>query len=107
MTESASGAQWGDWVLGDVVDTMRFVGSLLGPAQQVVSVQVTLPAAEDGSEGLPLVQVTARGALQNMRLRRAVVKGEYEARFIGQPTDTYCSAIVGGVHLVLAVGEGS
>lgn len=105
MTDLAPGTQWGEWVLGDLVDCVRSVGDMLGSARQVLSLHVAAPTPDDSAQHLPVVHVTTRSMFENWQLRRAIDRGEFVPEYLGEPSDNHCAVVVGGVQLVLSVAE--
>lgn len=105
MSEVSGSTLWGDWVLGDLADSVRMIADVLGASAQVVSLRVVPPAPGHGLDSLPTLTVVTRGELQHHRLRHAVTRGEYVPDEVSEPSSTHWSAVVGGVYLVLTVEE--
>ena len=91
---------WGEWVIGDLADTLRKVSELIGRRAVILRANVEPPT--DPSE-LPQVRLWVESALTAYRVRQDLLGGEHPVTLLGQEGDTRWQAEVAGVHLTVGV----
>jgi len=91
---------WGDWVIGDLADTLRKVSELIGRRAVVLRANVEPPS--DFSE-LPHVRLWVDNALAAYRVRQDLLAGDHPVTLLGQEADTRWDAEVAGLHLTVVV----
>lgn len=91
---------WGEWVIGDLADTLRKVSELIGRRAVILRANVEPPT--DPSE-LPEVRLWVDSALTAYRVRQDLLSGEHPVTLLDQEGDTRWQAEVAGVHLTVVV----
>jgi len=91
---------WGDWVIGDLADTLRKVSELIGRRAVVLRANVEPPL--DPSE-LPQVRLWVDSVITAYRVRQDLLAGDYPVTLLGQEGDSSWDAEVAGVHLTVVV----
>ena len=92
---------WGDWVIGDLADTLRKVSELIGRRAVVLRANVEPPS--DPSE-LPQVRLWVDSVLTAYRVRQnLLLAGEHLSNLLVQEDDARWDAEFAGVHLTVVV----
>jgi len=100
MHDALPDCAWGDWVFGDLADTLRKVSELIG--RRVVVLRANVEPPSDPSE-LPQVRLWVNSVLTAYRVRQDLLAGEHPVTLLGRGTDTRWDAEVAGTHLTVVV----
>jgi hypothetical protein len=94
---------WGEWVFGDLADTLRKISEIVGRRATVLRASVFPPAT--GTE-LPEVCLVVPSALNAHRLKSELLDCERPVTFVGRQRDGRWQAEIAGT-LVTVIVEGS